>query len=131
MYKAQSAVVNTLETRKMKECLLEGFRSSDSQEEEKTDESEYLPSEEEFKQNLEEVMGDNDCKHMAKGKEMERRLFVSESTQLMDFVEQINQTSKCSTANCNGKCRLSIFPIFTTVKVGNTSSANCGLCSLL
>lgn len=50
----------------MKECLLEGFRSSDSQEEEKTDESEYLPSKKEFKQNLEEVMGDNDCKHMTK-----------------------------------------------------------------
>ena len=34
--------------------------------------------------------------------EIERRLFVCESTQLMNMVEQINATSQCSTPECNG-----------------------------
>ena len=35
--------------------------------------------------------------------ELERRLFVCESTQLMDMVEQINASSKCSTPECSGE----------------------------
>ena len=34
--------------------------------------------------------------------EMERRLFMCESIQLMDMVEQINASSKCSTPECSG-----------------------------
>lgn len=104
VYKTQSAVKKALESRGMEECLVEGALSSDSQEEGKTDDSEYLPSDEECKQNLEEdVKEDGKTMRAMKGEEMERRLFVSESTQLMDFVQQINDTCKCSTPNCNGK----------------------------
>ena len=39
---------------------------------------------------------------LRKGEEMERRLFVCES-QLMALVQQITDTSKCSTSDCNGK----------------------------
>ena len=39
---------------------------------------------------------------VSSGIEIERRLFVCESTQVMDMVEQFNATSKCSTDSCNG-----------------------------
>lgn len=35
--------------------------------------------------------------------DIERQFFVSESTQLFDFVEQVNRTSCCSTPDCRGK----------------------------
>lgn len=35
--------------------------------------------------------------------DIERRFFVSETTQLLDFIEQVNRTSCCSTPNCRGK----------------------------
>ena len=35
--------------------------------------------------------------------DIERRFFVSESTQLLDFVEQVNRTSCCSKPDCRGK----------------------------
>ena len=35
--------------------------------------------------------------------DIERRFFVSESTQLLDFVKQVNRTSCCSTPDCRGK----------------------------
>ena len=38
-----------------------------------------------------------------KGVEVERRLFICESTQLMDLIHQINSSSKCLTPDCNGK----------------------------
>ena len=88
----------------MKECLPEVALSSDSQEEVKTDDSEYIPTDEEHQwQSLPVDDHDHDEPKTVKGEEMERRLFVSESTQLMDFVQQINKTSKCFTPNCNGK----------------------------
>ena len=40
---------------------------------------------------------------LRKGEEMERQLFVCELSQLMALVQQINDTSKCSTSDCNGK----------------------------
>jgi len=83
--------------------LLEGPLSCDSQEKGKIDDSEYLPSDE-CMQNLEEdVKEDGESVCVIKGKEMECLSFVSESTQLMDFIQQINDTCKCSTPNCNGK----------------------------
>ena len=42
--------------------------------------------------------------------DVERRLFVTESSQLMDFVEQVNRTSCCSTPDCTGKISISILP---------------------
>ena len=37
--------------------------------------------------------------------DVERRLFVCETTQLTDFVEKINKTSCCSTPDCDGMYR--------------------------
>ena len=34
---------------------------------------------------------------------LEQRLFVCESSQLMKFVDQINESSRCSTSNCHGE----------------------------
>ena len=39
---------------------------------------------------------------VSSGIEIELRLFVCESTRVMDMVEQFNATSKCSTDSCNG-----------------------------
>ena len=39
-------------------------------------------------------------------KDVERRLFVCESSQVTKFVEDINKTSHCSTLNCNGKLNM-------------------------
>ena len=108
VYKTQSAVAKAMESRGMKACFADGVLSSDSQEEVKTDESEYLPTDEECEQNLvHDHEGDESM--TIKGEEMEHRLFVSESTQLMDFVQQINETSKCFTPNCNGKFSFNAF----------------------
>lgn len=41
-------------------------------------------------------------KHVAL--KVEPRLFVSETSQLMKLVDDINNTSKCATENCNGEC---------------------------
>ena len=35
--------------------------------------------------------------------EVERRLFVCESTQITKLIEDINRTSKCSTPDCSGE----------------------------
>jgi len=69
--------------------LLKGPLSCDSEEKGKIDHSEY----EECMQNLEDdVKEDGESVCVIKGKEMECLLFVSESTQLMDFIQQINDT---------------------------------------
>ena len=43
-------------------------------------------------------------------KDVERRLFVTESSQLMDFVEQVNRMLCCSTPDCPGKISITILP---------------------
>ena len=60
--------------------------------------TEYLPSSEEEKDEKQKFVADESV-----GLEVERRLFVCKSTQLMDMVEQINVTSKCSTPECHGE----------------------------
>ena len=60
--------------------------------------TEYLPSSEEEKDEKQTFVADESV-----GLEVERRLFVCKSTQLMDMVEQINVTSKCSTPECHGE----------------------------
>ena len=95
-YKTQKAVKETLVMRGMKECLHYHLASASSSEESQTEESEFMPSSE-----GEEMKGSQ--MKLWKGEEMERRLFVCESSQLMDLVQQINDTSKCSTTDCNGK----------------------------
>jgi hypothetical protein len=58
------------------------------------DHSDYVPSSEE---NTSMVRSNKDNQNV------ERRLFVCESTQVADLVNQINTTSKCSTKDCNGR----------------------------
>lgn len=60
--------------------------------------TECLPSSEEEKDEKQKFVADESV-----GLEVERRLFVCKSTQLMDMVEQINVTSKCSTPECHGE----------------------------
>jgi len=60
--------------------------------------TEYHPSSEEEKDEKQKFVADESV-----GLEVERRLFVCKSTQLMDMVEQINVTSKCSTPECHGE----------------------------
>ena len=42
-----------------------------------------------------------DVSRIGEAENMERRLFVCESTQLMDLVNQINYCSRCATIDCN------------------------------
>ena len=40
---------------------------------------------------------------------VEHQLLVCESTQVSAFVDSINKTARCSTANCHGKCICLLF----------------------
>ena len=84
----------------MQEFLHENDRNCFSSDGTKSEESEFRPSSEEEQMDKFEVQADK------MGEEMEHRLFVCESMQLMEMVQQINETSKCGTANCNGKIKL-------------------------
>ena len=95
-YKTQKAVKETLVMRGMEKCLRDNLASASSSEESQTEDPEFMPSSE-GEETKESQM------KLRKGEEMERRLFVCESSQLMDLVQQINDTSKCSTSDCNGK----------------------------
>ncbi|XP_028513659.1 uncharacterized protein LOC110234965 isoform X2 [Exaiptasia diaphana] len=93
VYKQHSEVKKTLKERDMSDCINEEiFASSSSSSEPDTDE--FRGSSEES--DHEQQGDDNLCV------KMERRLFVCETTQLMDLVDQINQTSRCCTIDCNG-----------------------------
>ena len=82
--------------RGMEKCLHDHLASASSSEESQTEDPEFMSSSE-GEETKESQM------KLRKGKEMERRLFVCESSQLMALVQQINDTSKCSTSYCNGK----------------------------
>jgi hypothetical protein len=89
-------VKKTLQARNMDECIFNHDHTSSSGPEGSTDE--YMSTSEE----------DVDSSGAVNSVLMERRLFVCESSQLMDLVNQINETSRCATIDCNGK-----FPITT------------------
>ena len=95
-YKTQKAVKETLVMRGMEKCLHDHLSSASSSEESQTEDPEFMPSSE-GEETKESQM------KLRKGEEMERRLFVCESSQIMALVQQINDTSKCSTSDCNGK----------------------------
>ena len=99
-YATQKAVKESLEARDMQEFLHENVHNCFSSDGTKSEESEFRPSSEDEQMAKFEVQADK------MGEEMEHRLFVCESTQLMEMVQQINETSKCGTANCNGKIKL-------------------------
>ena len=95
-YKTQKAVKETLVMRGMEKCLHDNLASASSSEESQTEDPEFMPSSkgEETKESQMKLW---------KGEEMERQLFVCDSSQLMALVQQINDTSKYCTSNCNGK----------------------------
>ena len=99
-YTTQKAVKESLEARDMQEFLHENARNRFSSDETKSEVSEFRPSSEDEQMDKFEVQADKT------GEEMEHRLFVCQSTQLMEMVQQINETAKCGTANCNGKSKL-------------------------
>lgn len=90
-YNTQKKVSETLAARNLMDCFHD--KSTTEEEEENTEGSEFNPSDDEKKP-------EPSCKRI--GVAVERRFFVCESTQLMDMVEQINSTSRCSTPDCNG-----------------------------
>ena len=85
-YKTQKVVTETLVARDMRDCIHENFSSGMGSENTKSEESEFLPSCEEDELELPVKVEE----------EMKRRLFVCESIQRMDMVDQISQTCKCS-----------------------------------
>ena len=76
----------------MSDCLEKstGFSS----EEDGADESDFAPSPEKVRRT---------GKDPRRGEEIEQRLFVCDSSQIARFVDDINSSSKCSTAKCNGE----------------------------
>lgn len=91
-YPTQTSVKAELKTRNLTYCL---HNQSTSSEDQKTEDD----SSNQEKVEWAKARG---CRKVPSGIEIELRLFVCESTQLMDMVEQLNATSKCSTNICNG-----------------------------
>jgi len=96
-YKTQKQVAETLVVRNLGDCLHE---KSSTSEEDNSEGSDYDPSDEKKAANSDSKVSVHVCK--SNGLEVECRLFVCESMQLMDMVKQINATSKCPTPDCNG-----------------------------
>ena len=94
-YWSQKSVEKALVSRNLADCLYDKSASS-TEGNTDPDDSEDCPSSGE----------DTKCKQFELDGlevELERRLFVCESTQLMDMVEQINALSKCPTPECSGE----------------------------
>ena len=83
-YTTQKAVKESLEARDMQGFLHQNDRNCFSSDGTKSEESEFRPSSEDEQMDKFEVQADN------MGEEMEHRLFVCESTQLMEMVQQMN-----------------------------------------
>ena len=124
IYRTQNRVEEELRARNLTACLPCDTVSSQS-----SSQSEYLPSDFE---NMEESMTLSVCERcencscrtgtsasntdtvvpssdkFLKVEEIEQRLFICESTQIGDLIEQINATSKCCTKDCHGKLKSSV-----------------------
>lgn len=87
-YHHLTKVRETLRERSMDLCFLNSSESSQSE----GDHSDFEPYDKKSK-----------GKGCGKTENVERRLFVCESTQVTKFVEDINKTSRCSTLHCKGK----------------------------
>ena len=98
VYKSQKEVERVLVSRNLKDCLNKSCATSEESSQDESAGSEYIPTDEETSKVV-------DCSVMREkqSKAIERIFFVCETTQLMDLVKQINETSKCSTKDCNGK----------------------------
>lgn len=95
LYKTQKSVVDTFATRDRKGCL-QSYRDSTTDDDEAKD-PDYSDGESAAKKVLQ-----FESKPMS-GIEMEERMFISQTPQIMDFVDQVNETSQCTTPGCKGK----------------------------
>lgn len=103
VYRTQGSVQGELLNRGFEDCLLNPPSSSSDVDTDKSD-PDFKPDDEPKLQDSCVVSVD-----------VEPRLFVCESSQIVDFVEQINKTSKCATSNCEGKRPLITPEIFLFV----------------
>lgn len=92
VYKSPNDAKEALKAKGMENCFNELASSSMSSE----GGSEYEP----FSTDEEQDMAK---KKQFKKVALEQRLFVCKSSQLMKFVDQINESSRCSISNCHGE----------------------------
>lgn len=114
LYKTQKSVEETFDSRDRKRCLkYEDSTDSETDNEEK-DPDFQANSVPEF-EIVAEAKGTDHTAIECEGDkstdaaECERRMFVCETPQLLDFVDQINRTSKCSTPSCEGREAIVLF----------------------
>ena len=116
VYRTEKSVAKTLTARNLKSCFHEALASSEDTED--SEDTEYLPDiddsppdepgcsgEKRKWSNKEESNSPSQAAGKKEKLDVERRLFVCETTQLTDFVEKINETSCCSTPDCDGMYR--------------------------
>lgn len=100
-YNTQKAAGKALVSRNLSKCFYE--KSTTSEEGNTASDSDYNMDSCNEKEKKNMPCGSEQSQTETTGLEVERRLFVCESTQLMDLIHQINSSSKCSTPDCNGK----------------------------
>lgn len=99
LYKTQKSAVGTFATRDRKGCL-QSYGNSTTDDDEAKD-PDYSDGESAAKKVLQ-----FESKPMS-DIEMEERMFISQTPQIMDFVDQVNKTSQCATPGCKGKKKFS------------------------
>ena len=109
-YSSQKAVAQTLAARNLEACFNASSASSEHSESEGSEffpEMELSDNEKAGCSKSSKVESDEDSSAEPQPKKcktnIEQRFFVSESTQLLDFVKPVNRTSCCSTPDCRGK----------------------------
>ena len=116
VYRAEKSVAKTLTATNLESCFHEALASSEETED--SEDTEYLPDIKDSppdepgcsgkKRKWSNKEENNSLSQAARKKaklEVEHRLFVCETTQLTDFVDKINETSCCSTPDCDGMYR--------------------------
>ena len=106
---SEKAVAQTLAARNLEACFYASSASSELSESEGSDffpEMELSNNEKAGCSKSSKAESDEDSSAEPQPKkcktDIERRFFVSESTQLLDFVVHVNRTSCCSTPDCRG-----------------------------
>ena len=95
LYKTQKGVESTFETRDKKGCLpLENNSTSSDNDE--------IDKDPDFDVSTETDNKSRNMESESEPEEMENRMFVCQTPQLLDFIEQINRTSQCATPGCKG-----------------------------
>ena len=109
-YSSEKAVAQTLAARNLEACFNASSASSERSESEGSEffpEMELSDNEKAGCSKSSKAESDEDSSAEPQTKkcktDIERRFFVSESTQLLDFVVQVNRTSCCLTPDCRGK----------------------------